>query len=371
MLRKTKIAAFLLGAMFACAGAFGQTIANPPGTGGAGSGTVTSLSSGTGITVSPNPTTTTGSVSINAAIVPTYTGTTTATHCANWNSAGVLADAGAACGSGGAGTVTSLTGGTGITLSPSTITSTGSITVNAAVIPSYTGTTTAGDCVKWSSAGVLADQGAACGTGGSVSLTAGTGLTASPSTITGTGSFAVNTSTTPQYTGALVSGHCADWSGTGGTLADAGAACGTVTSVIAGSGLSGGTITGSGTVSLNLANANTWTATQTFGVIGGYTANVQAKSAAYTLVASDCGTELNVSVSSTVAITLPSTMPIGCQVAVVQGGTAKVTLLAGSGATLNSPHSYTGTFAQFSTIGAQVISNAGSAAVWTFVGDGS
>jgi hypothetical protein len=37
-----------------------------------------------------------------------------------------------------------------------------------------------------------------------------------------------------------------------------------VTSVTAGTGLSGGTITGSGTIGLNLANANTWTAAQTF-----------------------------------------------------------------------------------------------------------
>ena len=39
---------------------------------------------------------------------------------------------------------------------------------------------------------------------------------------------------------------------------------GTVTSITAGSGLSGGTITTSGTISLNMANANTWTADQTF-----------------------------------------------------------------------------------------------------------
>jgi hypothetical protein len=39
---------------------------------------------------------------------------------------------------------------------------------------------------------------------------------------------------------------------------------GTVTSITAGSGLSGGTITGTGTLSLNTAAANTWTANQTF-----------------------------------------------------------------------------------------------------------
>lgn len=34
-------------------------------------------------------------------------------------------------------------------------------------MPTYTGTITAGDCAKWSASGVLADQGAACGSGGS------------------------------------------------------------------------------------------------------------------------------------------------------------------------------------------------------------
>lgn len=39
---------------------------------------------------------------------------------------------------------------------------------------------------------------------------------------------------------------------------------GTVTSIAAGAGLSGGTITTSGTISLNVATSNTWTAAQTF-----------------------------------------------------------------------------------------------------------
>jgi hypothetical protein len=43
-----------------------------------------------------------------------------------------------------------------------------------------------------------------------------------------------------------------------------GGGSGTVTSVVAGTGLSGGTITSTGTISLNLANANTWSALQLF-----------------------------------------------------------------------------------------------------------
>jgi hypothetical protein len=52
-----------------------------------------------------------------------------------------------------------------------------------------------------------------------------------------------------------------------------------VTSITAGSGLSGGTITSAGTISLNLANANTWTATQSFGQISASYATTDASNA--------------------------------------------------------------------------------------------
>ena len=65
--------------------------------------------------------------------------------------------------------------------------------------------------------------------------------------------------------GSPTTGNLLEWNGT--ELADSGISAasvgtGTVTSITAGSGLSGGTITTTGTVSLNLANANTWTAQQ-------------------------------------------------------------------------------------------------------------
>lgn len=57
--------------------------------------------------------------------------------------------------------------------------------------------------------------------------------------------------------GFCINGECkTSWSQIGST--------GTVTSITAGTGLSGGIITTSGTVSLNTANANTWTGEQTF-----------------------------------------------------------------------------------------------------------
>lgn len=59
---------------------------------------------------------------------------------------------------------------------------------------------------------------------------------------------------------------------------------GTVTSIAAGAGLSGGTITTTGTISLNTANANTWTAIQSFNnndisIIGSGTGYTQLNSA--------------------------------------------------------------------------------------------
>lgn len=64
-------------------------------------------------------------------------------------------------------------------------------------------------------------------------------------------------------------GTVASWAAGGG------GGSGTVTSIIAGSGLSGGTITTTGTISLNVANANTWTAIQTVTPSGG-SANTNA-----------------------------------------------------------------------------------------------
>lgn len=63
-------------------------------------------------------------------------------------------------------------------------------------------------------------------------------------------------------------GTVASWAAGGG------GGSGTVTSIIAGSGLSGGTITTTGTISLNVANANTWTAIQTVSITG--TANTNS-----------------------------------------------------------------------------------------------
>lgn len=87
----------------------------------------------------------------------------------------------------------------------------------------------------------------------------------------------------------------------------------------------------------------------------------------------DCGTFINFTASTAVTVTIPDTLPRGCQVALMQQGTGSVSLTAGSGATLETPHSFTGkTAGQYSTIGVTIISNTGgTAAVAVMTGDGA
>jgi hypothetical protein len=106
---------------------------------------------------------------------------------------------------------------------------------------------------------------------------------------------------------------------------------------------------------------------------GSYLAHVTTQAGTtYTLASTDCGTKVLFTNASAVTVTLPNSLSIGCQIALAQYGASKVSVSAASGATLNSPHSYTGTYAEYSTIGVSVDQNSGgTAAVWAFTGDGS
>ena len=112
--------------------------------GGGGGGTVTSVAAGTGLQGSPNPIT--GAGSINLA--PTYQ---LPQACTNGQVPKSNGAGGWACGTdiAGAGTMTSLSQGTGITLSANPITTAGSIAVNTTTIQArVTGTCAAGSSIR-------------------------------------------------------------------------------------------------------------------------------------------------------------------------------------------------------------------------------
>lgn len=146
-----------------------------------------------------------------------------------------------------------------------------------------------------------------------------------------------------------------------GTTLNATGGSGGVSQIIAGTNVTISPSGGTGAVTINASGGG-----------GSGLVTVQQKTAAYTATSSDCGTQIVDTVSNTVAITFPAVLPIGCQIGVVQGGSARLFLGAGSGATLQNAHSYTGTAAQYAAVSAQVIANSGgSAASMILTGDGS
>lgn len=121
-----------------------------------------------------------------------------------------------------------------------------------------------------------------------------------------------------------------------------------------------------------LTGAQTFTGAKTFGeVIGAVTTQ---SGTTYTFANTDCGTEVDFTSSSAVTATIPATMPVGCNISVLQAGTAKVSVngSAVTPATLESHYSYTGTAGQWAIIGLNIEANSGgSSAVAVLTGDGS
>lgn len=122
--------------------------------------------------------------------------------------------------------------------------------------------------------------------------------------------------------------------------------------ITAGSGLvGGGDLTVNRTVSINFASTNTWTGGQTFSniTVSGTSqlgsAPVGSISSNYTLSASDAGKVLRVTAAAT--ITLPSGLPVGFNVEIIQEGTGQVTFAAGSGVTLRQRQNFTKTAGQW------------------------
>lgn len=120
-----------------------------------------------------------------------------------------------------------------------------------------------------------------------------------------------------------------------------------------------------------LDGTNTFSGTQTFGTVVG-SVNAQAGTT-YTLAATDCGKTVIITNGSAITLTTLNSLPIGCSIAVEQGGAGQITVANGAGATLTSAHSFTKTFAAAGAIiGLFVDTNAGgTAAHFVLTGDGA
>lgn len=137
-------------------------------------------------------------------------------------------------------------------------------------------------------------------------------------------------------------------------LSDDGTAC------VANTGTSGATLP-------FLNGTNTWSGTQTFGTVLG-TRSTQAGTT-YTLASTDCGTLVRFTNAAAIAVTVPSTLAVGCHIALMQTTAAgQITVSAGGGATFSAnPHGYTKSFGQFAIIGVTVYDTS----TFTLIGDGA
>ncbi|MBN9488400.1 MAG: hypothetical protein J0H44_14290 [Alphaproteobacteria bacterium] len=119
-----------------------------------------------------------------------------------------------------------------------------------------------------------------------------------------------------------------------------------------------------------LDGTNIWSGTQTFGSIVG-TVSTQAGTS-YTLAASDCGTTIRFTNASPTVVTTLNSLPIGCAIAIEQGGSGQITVTAGISATQHSAHNFTKTYGQYAILGLFVDTNAGGAAANIVItGDGA
>jgi hypothetical protein len=81
---------------------------------------------------------------------------------------------------------------------------------------------------------------------------------------------------------------------------------------------------------------------------------VSAQTGAYTVAATDCGTVIRDNASAAHNITIPTGLPIGCRVGVIQIGTGAPTIIGASGVTVEAPSGAATAGAQFARLSAFV-----------------
>lgn len=94
----------------------------------------------------------------------------------------------------------------------------------------------------------------------------------------------------------------------------------------------------------------------------------------YTLASTDCGQLIVFTSAAVVTVTIPATLPIGCNIPILQAGTGQV-IMTGSAvtkATLHNADSFTATAVQWAVIGISIEANSGgSSAIAVLTGRGA
>jgi hypothetical protein len=106
--------------------------------------------------------------------------------------------------------------------------------------------------------------------------------------------------------------------------------------------------------SITTSNIVTYLGTQTFSDVIGKVTNQTGTT--YTLMLSDCGTEVSFTNPSAVTVTIPAILFAGCNIAIYQAGAGQVSMTgsAVAPATRISAHSYSKTFGQGAIIGINI-----------------
>ena len=196
---------------------------------GAGTGTGMSGMTAAQVPIAATATTVTSSEALNGSGGGIVTGPTSSTNadCVKFTgTGGQIADSGAACGVG------SLSGMTAsqvpVAATASTVTSSKALAGSGSGITTGPTSSTTTDCADFTgTGGQIADSGAPCGVGSLSGMTASqVPIAATASTVTSSKALAGSGAGITTGPGSSTSGDCVVFTGTGGQIADAGATCG-------------------------------------------------------------------------------------------------------------------------------------------------